>query len=673
MIQYAFLVAGVMRLGMSAILASTVGAVLGAIFNYLLSHHLVFAHKGAHRVAAPRFFSVALILLVINATVMQLFTAYWVIHYFAAQLIATSLVLLIGFGLNVRWTFGTTTTTAPDESSPGLRISRSNIIALVIIVILASAYYLMVTLLSVNMPFHDDYVQFLGTYIRIDSDASLAHLLKVVLEQPEWNGLIKSDHRLGFARLTMLISQKMFGNVDFRRLILIGNSFIAFWFFAIFVSSAVARKHWLLMVPAACLVFSLAHHDAALWASAALLYYPAIFFSLASIVAAHCGKRGLILSVIFGILAALAQANGLIIFPVIAMAYLVAGRKRAGALMGLSALVMFIYYFSGFTRPLAIPAYNSVGHAAWGIIVSWLQLQGNAFSGYALPFGILLAGLWLYFTVTGAWRRNPILFWFGVWLLGSMAAIAMGRASLGEDYVVSQNRYRFYGIGLLVVTYLLLVEVLVTMRATRTVFAFMLIVAVPSYARETYLGWRHQEGIRTEAVLAANSFAREAKLPQSPLWFPRAHEVQRILEYSKIHNLYQVPFYADYLAFAAPAPSPAQHQAKLTMKIDRLITGSHSLGISGTLEGMSFDMCRESKTLIFLEGRTGRRYMTAARSAIPRTKDFFGGWCAAYTAFVDAEQLTNDSYQIGVSIVREGTSIGEATHPLEIHTEATKN
>lgn len=85
--------------------ASAFGALLGACVAYAGNRSLTF--RGAtvsHRVALPRFLIVAAVGAATNVGIVYVGTsAGW--HYLAAQAVATLTVLLVGYGVNRRWTF----------------------------------------------------------------------------------------------------------------------------------------------------------------------------------------------------------------------------------------------------------------------------------------------------------------------------------------------------------------------------------------------------------------------------------------------------------------------------------------------------------------------------------------------------------------------------------------
>ncbi len=90
--------------GVPVLLASTIGAIGGALVNYVLNYRYTFKSNLAHRSTLVKFFTVALIGLLFNTLIMALLTR---LHYFIAQIIATFFVLLWNYLANRLWTFRT--------------------------------------------------------------------------------------------------------------------------------------------------------------------------------------------------------------------------------------------------------------------------------------------------------------------------------------------------------------------------------------------------------------------------------------------------------------------------------------------------------------------------------------------------------------------------------------
>ena len=90
--------------GLSPVVASSIGALAGALLNYLLNRRFTFKSAQTHFVALPKFALVAALGLIINALLIHALS-FFDLHYFAAQAFASLVVLLIGFSINRFWTF----------------------------------------------------------------------------------------------------------------------------------------------------------------------------------------------------------------------------------------------------------------------------------------------------------------------------------------------------------------------------------------------------------------------------------------------------------------------------------------------------------------------------------------------------------------------------------------
>ena len=83
--------------------ASTLGAIAGCIVNYFLARKFVFSSTQACKRSFPRFVSVAIFGIAVNAIVIKTFVG--VLPIAISQTIASGIVLLLGYSLNRLWTF----------------------------------------------------------------------------------------------------------------------------------------------------------------------------------------------------------------------------------------------------------------------------------------------------------------------------------------------------------------------------------------------------------------------------------------------------------------------------------------------------------------------------------------------------------------------------------------
>jgi putative flippase GtrA len=104
-LQYAVLILLVEFVGLGAVAASNVGAILGAVVNYRLNHRYTFASQKAHGHALPRFALISAAGLVLNTIALSGLLAFVGPHYLVAQVAVTAVVLVAGFLANRVWTF----------------------------------------------------------------------------------------------------------------------------------------------------------------------------------------------------------------------------------------------------------------------------------------------------------------------------------------------------------------------------------------------------------------------------------------------------------------------------------------------------------------------------------------------------------------------------------------
>ena len=90
---------------LSSVLSSQVGAIFGALTNYLLNRKFNYGSQASHLETGPRFFTVVLIGFVLNGLLMKAFADYLVLNYLFAQAITTVFVLFWNFSANHFWTF----------------------------------------------------------------------------------------------------------------------------------------------------------------------------------------------------------------------------------------------------------------------------------------------------------------------------------------------------------------------------------------------------------------------------------------------------------------------------------------------------------------------------------------------------------------------------------------
>lgn len=105
-IQYVILIALHRGLGVAATLASAIGFVLSAIYNFLVSYHYTFRGSTPLLAALPRYALVIAIGLAINTAIFDVAMHVFGLPYLLAQVVATVVVLIWNFSLARAFVFG---------------------------------------------------------------------------------------------------------------------------------------------------------------------------------------------------------------------------------------------------------------------------------------------------------------------------------------------------------------------------------------------------------------------------------------------------------------------------------------------------------------------------------------------------------------------------------------
>jgi putative flippase GtrA len=104
-VQYAVLASLVFVKLSGAVTASCIGAIAGAVVNYLLNYRFTFKASGSHRRAAPRFAIVAGAAIALNGALMAALTHHLSVAWLPAQAATTLCVLLFTYAASACWTF----------------------------------------------------------------------------------------------------------------------------------------------------------------------------------------------------------------------------------------------------------------------------------------------------------------------------------------------------------------------------------------------------------------------------------------------------------------------------------------------------------------------------------------------------------------------------------------
>ncbi|MDB5940186.1 MAG: gtrA-like family protein [Polaromonas sp.] len=104
-VQYAVLGVCMQMLEWSALLASCTGYLAGSVLSYLINYYFTFSSGRPHHQAAPLFYIMVAVGLVINSSVMAVLAGSLGWNPWLSQLIATMLALIWNFVAARLWVF----------------------------------------------------------------------------------------------------------------------------------------------------------------------------------------------------------------------------------------------------------------------------------------------------------------------------------------------------------------------------------------------------------------------------------------------------------------------------------------------------------------------------------------------------------------------------------------
>jgi hypothetical protein len=341
---------------------------------------------------------------------------------------------------------------------------RNVLLALAVAAPIAS-YWLLVVRFSVNVPVWDDYDTVLA-YLNRPPSVRLATLL----EQ-------HNEHRIAWTRIVTEACSLLPQGLDFRALIYIGNAGLVLLFLALCGVLWRRSAPAVLFVPIALVMFAPQSWDNMNWATGALQNHFGLLFSF---LALWCWSRrrpwAYSLASILAVVATYTSASGLLILVTVLAWEAVGAGTSAGARdedgaphsrLRVLALLTFTIavaclYFHGYERPSVHPAIGATLSQPMLVVRYVLTLLGSPAERLGANAVLIAGAVEVSFVTYLAWerydRRNPVVFWFLVFLLMSAVAIGVGRASFGVQYAL-ESRYRVTAIVAIVFALVAAIEI----------------------------------------------------------------------------------------------------------------------------------------------------------------------------------------------------------------------
>jgi hypothetical protein len=303
----------------------------------------------------------------------------------------------------------------------------------------AIIYFKIVNEYAVNIPWRDDYDAVLN-FLCDFKNASFWQKLSLLVSQ-------HNEHRMLPARLSYVLYNALFGQVNFRHLILLGDIQLLFIFFvSIHFIRRCAPKHWDILA----FIWGLCIFDVNTWENGdvtmtslsnygvvAMFFISLFFYSLEK-------RKYLIPAVFFQVLCMFSSGGGIIGSLFIAVfAFFSEGKWKAR--LGIATLIVFsLLYFVNYKNPHP----PTVPMTIFGEISFFLSMLGTHFNFvHGLVFGLILMALLLFafpFTQKGWMEPRVLPFVCIIGYMGAtIAATALFRSNLAGSIYWS-SKYLIY-------------------------------------------------------------------------------------------------------------------------------------------------------------------------------------------------------------------------------------
>lgn len=328
-------------------------------------------------------------------------------------------------------------------------------------------FYWMFFRYTTNIPINDDYKAILDFLNKCVETDSYKEKLLLIFSQ-------HNEHRIVYDRIWTILIYKIFGQVNFNYLSLIGNLSL-FGYFIIYAKKIrEINRNYLYLIPLSVLIFNISFNENMTFAMATLSNTTGLFFSILSlyfITKTKISKKGFILSLIFLFLSVFTQGSGLFLIPILFLILLYRKQKKFLIYFLIFIILILLVYFTGYEKPLnSSSILDSILFFKSKSVLFAFAFLGNGFNYYLIftnelndsiiftsIIGFILFTIYLYSIKTKYYQRN--LFAFSMMTLFVVTAFLTGftRSQLGIE-TAGSSRYRINGVMFFLSLYIFFVE-----------------------------------------------------------------------------------------------------------------------------------------------------------------------------------------------------------------------
>jgi hypothetical protein len=344
------------------------------------------------------------------------------------------------------------TATAPAAHRPGL--SRFVVPGLIGLALLPVAYMGLRTSLALrNAAYWDEIETVLDFLLKVQAAPTGSDVLAQLFS-------FGNEHRTVTSRLLFAVSYWLTGTVNFTVIGVIGNLFLFGVCGVLIATAGTAVRRLQLAVVLAGLLFQLQHFENFFWAGSSIDHFQVVALATAALAAlAHRSAWGVAGACVAATLATFTLAQGLLVWPVGALALAHARRWEHLKVWSGVAVVALGSFFTGFNFNTghAIGDFSLAGLARLGGY--WLALLGAPVALGDMTLAPLLGAALLLLLATqlrpAVLARERLAVPLAAWAVGALLLVAVGRVDVVGGHVHSRY-YVLSGLVWALVIFLLL-------------------------------------------------------------------------------------------------------------------------------------------------------------------------------------------------------------------------
>lgn len=339
---------------------------------------------------------------------------------------------------------------------------------LLLIILPAGLYFWIWDYLAVNVPKWDDHA-FKMFLLNLREEPGLAGYLQQIFSQ-------HNEHRIAVTRLITLTDASVFGNLNYRHLMLAGNLLLLIIPVVWGIILHQNKKPLYCLIPVPFLWLTLAHWENMYWGMAAVQNFGIVaLFVLTCYLLIQHNIRYLVSAMVTAFLTVYASGNGLLILPVGCVLLFLGKRPKHLVVWSGISLIIILLYFIGFEYPSATNPENKANLAQFikgytiflGSAAEAFPFQNKQLIAVFLGSILFLVAISIVFTSLFRLLKNQYeeesikkadLFCLGIclFILGTAFIVVYGRAGFGMETLLT-SRYKIYSFLLLLVGYLYVV------------------------------------------------------------------------------------------------------------------------------------------------------------------------------------------------------------------------